>query len=101
MFRHLLALNQLQRAILKFPVSGGEPTELVTELNELPDGIVVDPARQNIYWTNMGVPTLTDANQPLTEHNLDFYGKERFHRASSHRWNRAILPAASRKFCYW
>lgn len=75
MFRHLLALNQLQRAILKFPVPGGEPTELVTELNELPDGIVVDPARQNIYWTNMGVPTLTDANQPLTEHNLDFYGK--------------------------
>ncbi len=75
MFRYLLALNQIKRAVLKFSVSGEGFTELVTGLNELPDGIVVDPARENIYWTNMGVPTLTDSGESPTEENLDFYGK--------------------------
>lgn len=75
MFRYLLALNQIKRSILKFPVSGGQFTELVTGLNELPDGIIVDPARENIYWTNMGVPTLVRPAEPPTEHNLDFYGQ--------------------------
>lgn len=75
MFRYLLALNQIKRSILKFPVSGGQFTELVTGLNELPDGIIVDPAQENIYWTNMGVPTLVRPAEPPTEHNLDFYGQ--------------------------
>lgn len=75
MFQYLLALNQVKRSILKFPTSGEEFTELVVDLNELPDGIAVDPARQNIYWTNMGVPTLVDTNAPPTERNLDFSGQ--------------------------
>ena len=75
MFQYLLALNQIKRAILKFPVSGEGFTELVAGLHELPDGIVVDPARKNIYWTNMGIPTLAHPGEPPTEDNLDFYTK--------------------------
>lgn len=75
MFQYLLALNQIKRSILKFPTSGEEFTELVVDLNELPDGIAIDPARENIYWTNMGVPTLVDTNAPPTERNLDFSGQ--------------------------
>lgn len=75
MFRYLLVLNQIKRSILKFPISGEEHTELVPGLDQLPDGIVVDPTRKTIYWTNMGVPTLVNPDEPPAEHNLDFYGQ--------------------------
>lgn len=75
MFRYLLVLNQIKRSILKFPISGEEHTELVPGLDQLPDGIVVDPTRKTIYWTNMGVPTLVNPDEPPAEHNLDFYAQ--------------------------
>ncbi|MFI5506246.1 hypothetical protein ACIA48_02170 [Mycobacterium sp. NPDC051804] len=77
MFDYLLALNQVQGAILKVPVNGDDPVSvLLSGLGHMPDGIVVDPHHRNIYWTNMGAPTVADANAPLTEENLDFYGKD-------------------------
>jgi len=74
MFDYLLALNQIQGTILRVPVNGDDPVSvLVSGLEHMPDGIVVDPQRRYIYWTNMGTPSVTDANAPRTEDNLDFY----------------------------
>ena len=77
MFDYLLALNQIRGAILKVPVNGEDPVSvLVSGLEHMPDGIVVDPQHQYIYWTNMGAPSVVDADAPLTEDNLDFYARD-------------------------
>ena len=37
-------------------LDGTRVRTLITGLDELPDGIVVDQSRGHVYWTNMGVP---------------------------------------------
>jgi hypothetical protein len=73
MFRYLLALSPLQRSMLKVDIETGESSTLVDGLNDEPDGIVVDPDRKYVYWTNMGVPGLPKGRPPKTEADLDFY----------------------------
>jgi len=41
---------------------GTDPRVLVTGLVRFPDGIVVDLARRQIFWTNMGVPSRNDGS---------------------------------------
>lgn len=72
MFEYLLALNPLQGAIVKIPVSGEPFSQWATGLDQVPDGIIVDPARQYVYWTNMGAPTLLAHDGVPTERDLDF-----------------------------
>jgi hypothetical protein len=73
MFKHLLALSPLHRSLLKIDIASGESATLVAGLTEEPDGIVVDPDRKYVYWTNMGVPGLPEGRAPKTEADLDFY----------------------------
>jgi hypothetical protein len=73
MFSHLLALSPLQQSILKIDIATGESSTLVDGLTDEPDGIVVDPDRRHVYWTNMGVPGLPKGRPPKTEADLDFY----------------------------
>ncbi|OIN77981.1 hypothetical protein K3U93_03190 [Mycobacterium malmoense] len=73
MFSYLLALDQIQQAILKIDVTNGESTVLVRGLDAAPDGIVVDPQHRHIYWTNMGAPGLPAGRAPKSEADLDFY----------------------------
>jgi hypothetical protein len=73
MFSHLLALSPLQQSLLKIDITSGEPSTLVGGLTDEPDGIVVDPQRKYVYWTNMGVPGLPQGRPPKTEADLDFY----------------------------
>jgi hypothetical protein len=73
MFSHLLALSPLQRSLLKIDIANGESSTLVDGLTDGPDGIVVDPERKHVYWTNMGVPGLPEGRAPKTDNDLDFY----------------------------
>jgi hypothetical protein len=75
MFSYLLALSPLQRSILKIDIEKGESSTLVEGVTDEPDGIVVDPDRKYVYWTNMGVPGLPKGRPPKTEADLDFYRK--------------------------
>jgi hypothetical protein len=73
MFSYLLALSPLQESILKIDIEKGESSTLVYDVTNEPDGIVVDPQRKYIYWTNMGVPGLPKGRPPKTDDDLDFY----------------------------
>ncbi|WP_078323715.1 hypothetical protein [Mycobacteroides salmoniphilum] len=75
MFTYLLALNPTEQKILKVDVAKGDSTTLIDGLTSVPDGIVVDPQREHIYWTNMGYPTLPEGRAPRVEADLDFYRK--------------------------
>ena len=75
MFTHLLALNPLEQEMLKIDVESGEATVLIRGLDAAPDGIVVDPQQQHIYWTNMGAPGLPEGRAYKTDLDLDFYRK--------------------------
>jgi DNA-binding beta-propeller fold protein YncE len=52
----LLVLHIAKREILAVSLDGSRVRTLVTDVDETPDGIVVDQARGHIYWTNMGTP---------------------------------------------
>src|SRR5262245_48517181 len=97
MFSYLLALSPLQRSILKIDIETGESNTVVDGLTDEPDGIVVDPDRKYVYWTNMGVPGLPKGRPPKTEADLDFYRKngslERVGMAGTGRTH--ILPVGS------
>ena len=73
MFSHLFALSPIQQSLLKIDISTGESSTLVEGLTDGPDGIVVDPARKYVYWTNMGAPGLPEGRAPKTDDDLDFY----------------------------
>lgn len=73
MFSYLLALNPLEQEIVKIDVANGESTVLMRGMDAVPDGIVVDPQHEHIYWTNMGAPGLPKGRAPTTEADLDFY----------------------------
>jgi hypothetical protein len=73
MFSYLLALSPIQQSLLKIDISNGESSILVDGLTDGPDGIVVDPHRKYVYWTNMGAPGLPEGRAPETDDDLDFY----------------------------
>jgi hypothetical protein len=73
MFSHLLALSPIQHSLLKIDIANGESSTLVDDLTEGADGIIVDPDRKYIYWTNMGAPGLPEGRAPKTDDDLDFY----------------------------
>jgi hypothetical protein len=73
MFGYLLALSPIQQMLLKIDITTGESTTLVDRLTDGPDGIVVDPDRKYVYWTNMGVPGLPEGRAPKSDEDLDFY----------------------------
>ena len=73
MFNYLLALSPLKQSLLKIDLTTGKSSTLVDGLTGEPDGIVVDPQHQHVYWTNMGLPGLPEGRAPKTESDLDFY----------------------------
>lgn len=73
MYTHLLALNPGRQRIVKIDVADGGITDFVTGVPAFPDGIVVDPHRDAIYWTNMGAPALPTDRPPKSEADLDFH----------------------------
>ena len=75
MFSRLLALSPLDKSLLKLDIATGESSTLVDGLTDGPDGIVVDPDRKYVYWTNMGAPGLPEGRAPKTDEDLDFYRK--------------------------
>ena len=75
MFIRLLALSPLDKSLLKIDIATGESSTLVDGLSDGPDGIVVDPDRKYVYWTNMGAPGLPEGRAPKTDEDLDFYRK--------------------------
>ena len=52
----LLVLNDGKQEMQAVSLDGTRVRTLITGLDELPDGIVVDQARGHVYWTNMGAP---------------------------------------------
>ena len=52
----LLVLNDGKQEMQAVSLDGTRVRTLITGLDELPDGVVVDQARGHVYWTNMGVP---------------------------------------------
>jgi hypothetical protein len=75
MFQYLLALHPAGREILKVDVTSGTSTVLVSGLDAKQAGIVVDPQRKYMYWTNMGTPQLPAGWTPQSDADLDFYEK--------------------------
>jgi hypothetical protein len=73
MFSYLLALSPIQQSLLKIDITNGESRTLVEGLTDGPDGIVVDPDRKYIFWTNMGAPGLPEGRAPKSDDDLDFY----------------------------
>jgi len=73
MFSHLFALSPIQQSLLKIDITNGQSITLVEGLTDGPDGIVVDPQRKYVYWTNMGAPGLPEGRTPKTDDDLDFY----------------------------
>ena len=52
----LLVLHIAKREMQVVSLDGSRVRMLVSDVDETPDGIVVDQARGHIYWTNMGTP---------------------------------------------
>ncbi|WP_418004263.1 hypothetical protein ACNO8X_04080 [Mycobacterium sp. PDNC021] len=52
----LLVLHIAKREIQAVSLDGSRVRTVVADVDETPDGIVVDQARGHIYWTNMGTP---------------------------------------------
>jgi hypothetical protein len=73
MFSYLLALSPIQQTLVKIDITNGESSTLVEGLTDGPDGIVVDPQRKYVYWTNMGAPGLPEGRAPKSDDDLDFY----------------------------
>lgn len=77
----LLVLHIAKREIQAVSLDGSRVRTLVSDVDETPDGIVVDQARGHIYWTNMGTPdpgsgrgafsTFFSRNGSLERANLD------------------------------
>ncbi|OBC15405.1 hypothetical protein A5784_03065 [Mycobacterium sp. 852013-50091_SCH5140682] len=73
MYTHLLALNPSRQHIVKVDLADGTVTDFLTAVSQFPDGIVVDPHADALYWTNMGAPGLPADHPPQQESDLDFY----------------------------
>ncbi|MGN7778765.1 hypothetical protein ACTJJE_04500 [Mycolicibacterium sp. 22603] len=75
MFTHLFVLHAADQALIRIDIATLETSIVASGLTSVPDGIVVDPAGEHAYWTNMGRPSLIDRGRPPTEDNLDFYAR--------------------------
>lgn len=80
----LLVLNLVEQQMQAVSVGpdGARVRTFVSGLDQTPDGVVVDPDRRHIYWTNMGVPdqgseprTFYDRNGSIER--VDFDGGNR------------------------
>ena len=80
----LLVLNIRQRVMQAVALDGSRVRTLVTDLREMPDGIVVDQRNRHVYWTNMGTrdggafdrePTFFARNGSIER--VDFDGRNR------------------------
>jgi hypothetical protein len=56
MTKSLIVLNPSRQSIQAADLATAKVHTLVSELQEVPDGVVVDHANGHIYWTNMGRP---------------------------------------------
>ncbi|MBV8785570.1 MAG: hypothetical protein JOZ00_02660 [Mycobacterium sp.] len=52
----LLVLNDGKQELQAVSLDGTRVRTLITGIDERADGILVDPSRGHIYWTNMGAP---------------------------------------------
>ncbi|CQD22039.1 Low-density lipoprotein receptor repeat class B [Mycobacterium lentiflavum] len=52
----LLVLNDGKQEMQAVSLDGTRVRTLIAQLDERPDGIVVDQSRGHVYWTNMGAP---------------------------------------------
>ncbi|OBI10660.1 hypothetical protein [Mycobacterium scrofulaceum] len=52
----LLVLNDGKQEMQAVSLDGTRVRTLLTGLDERADGIIVDPSRGHVYWTNMGAP---------------------------------------------
>jgi sugar lactone lactonase YvrE len=78
---------------------GTDKRVVLTGLNQVPDGIVVDVEAGHIYWTNMGVPSLNDGSIE----RVDLDGKNRrviVPKGATHTPKQIHLEKASGKL-YW
>jgi DNA-binding beta-propeller fold protein YncE len=50
----LLVLDTKSSAILSFNTEGNDAKTIIDKAVGVPDGIVIDPIKRHIYWTNMG-----------------------------------------------
>lgn len=97
MYTHLIALNPSRQLIVKVAIADGTVADFITGVTDFPDGIVVNPAGDALYWTNMGAPGLPADHPPRQESDLDFYRRngslERAALDGSHR--EVVLAAGS------
>ena len=78
---------------------GTDKRVVLTGLNQVPDGIVVDVEAGHIYWTNMGVPSLNDGSIE----RVDLDGKDRrviVPKGATHTPKQIHLDKANGKL-YW
>ena len=78
---------------------GTDKRVVLTGLNQVPDGIVVDVEAGHIYWTNMGVPSLNDGSIE----RVDLDGKSRrviVPKGATHTPKQIHLDKANGKL-YW
>ena len=66
---YLYCLEVRGRRLVRCDPDSGTVDDLVSDLREVPDGIVVSPVGERIYWTNMGAPDQRPAlgNEPPFE----------------------------------
>jgi hypothetical protein len=72
MFTHLLVLNPIRHALTKIRIDDGATSEVLTDLDAFPDGLLVDQRRGRLYWSNMGAPQPILEHRPHHDSDLDF-----------------------------
>jgi hypothetical protein len=81
----LVVLHTLKHEIQVVALDGSRVRALVSDVDEVPDGVVIDKDRGHIYWTNMGTPdpgapprtepTFFTRNGSIERVNLDGSGR--------------------------
>ena len=66
-YTHLIALNPSRQLIVKVAIADGTIADFITGVTGFPDGIVVNPDGNAVYWTNMGAPGLPADHPPRQE----------------------------------
>ncbi|KAA0023361.1 hypothetical protein [Antrihabitans cavernicola] len=89
MTEQLLVLHPGSKAILALGTDGSRIRPIVEDLPDVPDGIVVDHVRGQLYWTNMGTPDSSRRHEYFTRNG----SLERMNLDGSER--RTILPMGS------
>ncbi len=95
MYTHLIALNPSRQLIVKVAIADGTIADFITGVTGFPDGIVVNPDGNAVYWTNMGAPGLPADHPPRQESDLDFYRRNgSLERAALDGTDREVVLAA-------